>query len=634
MSHKQWEDLIPFYVAHTLPPDQAVALNQHIATCEYCQHVLADWRGIAAATRSAVEDWSRDLPPLSAQVRASIAPDATSPTELSLPVSPATDKIRWAVPPPAPPTVMPLPLPVQGSKPQPRRNFALVQAAAAVIVFILLGAGLFAGAGDFLSRLNTPASEVAVLSTATPDNTAATNPFLLVTPRPTITVMPSLTPITPEAATPTTTIPPATEITQFDSSATQEFSTLLMATEACYAANNTSAAIALTAGPGVNYDTIEAMQPGASMRVLVYTLDGWYQLMSATGKQPYWVYGGAITLTGDCERLYEPTSIPLPDGSCVGVGSEVVNIYVGPGDNYPMISAFNLAERPTAGMTSDNGWVQLRQLIAGSTVIGWTNQAALEGNCAGLPYIPAANFVPQPLNIPHQSGETAAPRIEAFSASAQTAIPGQTITLSWTVSGVDRVKITDDSQTIQSNNLPAISSTTMTLPLTFNASITLTLSAFKPGNTSDFADVTSAITLTTQCPSVYFLFDQNCQQGYQDSGSAQRFERGWIIRRNESPAGLVLFDDGRVGEPRLSDLISGTPPDGFSMPGDVFLPFYRTALGWATGEPQNYTLFVQRNLYDPNQPTQRYQLNLPDGRLIQLQQATVGNFISWSSVNP
>ncbi|MBC8170205.1 MAG: zf-HC2 domain-containing protein, partial [Anaerolineae bacterium] len=71
MSHKQWEDLIPFYVAHTLPPDQAAALGQHIATCDYCQQVLEDWRGIAAATRVAVEDWTHDIPPLSAQVRAS-----------------------------------------------------------------------------------------------------------------------------------------------------------------------------------------------------------------------------------------------------------------------------------------------------------------------------------------------------------------------------------------------------------------------------------------------------------------------------------------------------------------------------------------------------------------------------------
>ncbi|MBC8170482.1 MAG: hypothetical protein H7X77_02380, partial [Anaerolineae bacterium] len=429
-------------------------------------------------------------------------------------------------------------------------------------------------------------------------------------------------------------VPTSTEIMQINVPATQEFSTLLTAPEACYATNHTSAGVALIAGPGVNYDTIDIMQPGTSLRVLVYTLDGWYQVMQQAGGQPYWVYGGAVTLTGDCDRLQQPTPAPLPDGSCVGVGTEVVNIYVGPGDDYPIINAFNIQDRPIAGMTSDNSWVQLRQPVAGTTVIGWTNQAALEGNCASLPYISAAQFVTEPLPIFNQPGETTSPQIEVFGASTENAAPGQIINLYWTVAGADRVKITDDSLKTLFDNLPAMTSTDLVMPLTFNASTTLTLDAFKPGNTSLFADATASITILLQCPAVYFLFDQSCQEGYQDTGTAQRFEQGWIMRRNGSGDGLVLFDDGSVGEPRLSDTITGTPPEGLFLPGEAFSAFYRTALGWATSEPQTYTLVVQRDLYDPNQSTQRYQLNLPDGRTIQLQQATSGNFIGWSNVNP
>ncbi len=66
--HKQWEDLIPFYIAQTLPRQEAAALEQHLAGCDMCRRSMDEWRTIATAVRTQAVSHLRDLPPLSLPV--------------------------------------------------------------------------------------------------------------------------------------------------------------------------------------------------------------------------------------------------------------------------------------------------------------------------------------------------------------------------------------------------------------------------------------------------------------------------------------------------------------------------------------------------------------------------------------
>lgn len=69
MKQKQWNDLIPFYVAQTLSPEETQAFEAYLAECgDPCQQEIADWRMIAAAVWTEADDAARNLPPLSQEV--------------------------------------------------------------------------------------------------------------------------------------------------------------------------------------------------------------------------------------------------------------------------------------------------------------------------------------------------------------------------------------------------------------------------------------------------------------------------------------------------------------------------------------------------------------------------------------
>ena len=55
MHNKSWQDLIPFYVAGTLPADTAAALEAHLTGCTQCQQAVETWQHIAALVRADVE---------------------------------------------------------------------------------------------------------------------------------------------------------------------------------------------------------------------------------------------------------------------------------------------------------------------------------------------------------------------------------------------------------------------------------------------------------------------------------------------------------------------------------------------------------------------------------------------------
>ena len=62
--HEHWHDLIPYYVAGTLPEDERDALAAHLLTCDECREAVDEWRLIADATVLQANARERSLPPL------------------------------------------------------------------------------------------------------------------------------------------------------------------------------------------------------------------------------------------------------------------------------------------------------------------------------------------------------------------------------------------------------------------------------------------------------------------------------------------------------------------------------------------------------------------------------------------
>lgn len=68
MTHQEWQLLIPFYIADTLPTQQKQQFEHHLRDCDSCQHEIAEWRSIASAVWANAEDAAQHLPPLSPEV--------------------------------------------------------------------------------------------------------------------------------------------------------------------------------------------------------------------------------------------------------------------------------------------------------------------------------------------------------------------------------------------------------------------------------------------------------------------------------------------------------------------------------------------------------------------------------------
>jgi hypothetical protein len=72
MTHKRWQDLLPFYAAGTLSDPDVIALERHLADCKACRKTLDEWHSVAGIVRSEADGWAQVAPPLSSQVRTSL----------------------------------------------------------------------------------------------------------------------------------------------------------------------------------------------------------------------------------------------------------------------------------------------------------------------------------------------------------------------------------------------------------------------------------------------------------------------------------------------------------------------------------------------------------------------------------
>lgn len=199
-SHADFEELLPFYAAGTLPADTASRLERHLMACNRCQQELAEWQAIGNAVRREAARWSASLPPLTIR-----------------PYSGVTTR-RENTPYPSDYAAQTVPMRLwrsEPSAPAARRRFPLGAAlAAAAAIVIVVGAALFAGRGNGTYSGSVAGGETLIANDSTqiaaaPSLTTTGDPLTMKQPDTTPTLfIPTLDATQNAAITPIIVVPP------------------------------------------------------------------------------------------------------------------------------------------------------------------------------------------------------------------------------------------------------------------------------------------------------------------------------------------------------------------------------------------------------------------------------------------
>lgn len=328
--HNLWEEMLPFYIAGSLPKAEATRLERHLEHCETCSQSMNDWKLVAAAVRAEAASQMRALPPLSAEV-----------------LREASRRIRSRVY-----ETADVPRLVEDPRQRPpARTSAPVVALVAAFTVLVIG-GVLALMVMTATQQNPNANGVALLPSATMTETplpvtdvsteispteAEATAIATNVPR-IIVIEPSETPVPPTVVLPTlvppTSEPPPTQVPIQDPPTqmvpAQRFPTFLPPP---------------TATPFVEQSLEMSLGMGGG--------------------------GGA-----DCTA-----QALIPAGS-------VINLYARPRTDATVLATISSADVLTALAVSDNGWYQV---MSAQGNVGWVQQSLVSasGNCDSLPLIPA-----------------------------------------------------------------------------------------------------------------------------------------------------------------------------------------------------------------------------------------------------
>ncbi len=342
MNHQQAQELLPFYIAQTLPAAEQRSVEAHIAQCEVCQQELAEWRSIASAVWSNTDAVASQLPPLSQDVYNRLSYRDKPP------------RSRYSANPPRPAYTSPAESASPSRPKQPSgRRFALpLTLVAGLLMAVIAGGLLISMTGNQPDRqadeiaLNPTqfASPIVIPSrTPLPTDTPNRNQGILPTPLPTGTLLPpAVTSQIPDPAQlpPTETIagiPPNTggaidSQTALSGSAPtatpvgirrpENSNPLITLTPGvsedgaplCYVVNPTDEMLPLR--PQASYDDPPEgyILPGDRVRTLVRSADGWYQVLLQEPRRVLWLAPQDAILEGNCLDLWlaTPTVSPVP----------------------------------------------------------------------------------------------------------------------------------------------------------------------------------------------------------------------------------------------------------------------------------------------------------------------------------
>lgn len=351
MNEQQWQELIPFYVAQTLPPEQARAFEQYAsAQGERCAREIDEWRRLAAAVWAEADSVAKQLPPLSQEVYNRLSYRDAQPT-------------RYGTNPPRPDYAPP------ASKGQSRQGGVPITLVAGIVMALLFGA-LLLGIGlrpgednenstQIAQNLTLEASQDAAASgiglaedTVTPSGTPIGG-GILNTPFPTPTATNTLAPTTGVTAFPTS-VPPATSTPLpagtggGQSAAGAEVAPLgggpyititpgLMQDgyHQCFLFNPTDQFINVHEYAGGS-NIIGSIPPGAEYRVLIRSTSGWYQIFmpGANRAQAGWIAPENTYLTGNCDAslFWVPTATSTPTPNITRTPTDAAILPIGPGN--------------------------------------------------------------------------------------------------------------------------------------------------------------------------------------------------------------------------------------------------------------------------------------------------------------
>jgi uncharacterized protein YgiM (DUF1202 family) len=330
--HNNWEEMIPFYIAGTLPKPDTSRLENHLATCDECRTSLEEWRAIATAVRSDAASQMRDLPPLSANVL-NIASQRSSGRSSSPEISPFS------------------------ARPTTHYRATSVTLIAAVFTVILFG-----GVLAFMLRGTQPKQgDVVLLPTQTASVTLTpeiTQQMLSATPEPNKTT-PSATREQPQIIVVEPSITPSPSLV-FNTPSTLVFNTPII--------------------PTLSFPT--AVAPN---------------IIQPTQNPPN-TFEPLIFATGTPENFAQTMMLGMGGGPTCTIKAAIlnsaVNLYAGPGTNYPAVNTFSGDDELIVLSKSDNGWYQAQYTARNNQWVGWVRQELVYtiGVCDDLPMIAAADY--------------------------------------------------------------------------------------------------------------------------------------------------------------------------------------------------------------------------------------------------
>jgi hypothetical protein len=319
MKHPQFEEMIPFYVARTLPLADAQALERHLATCAACRQSLREWRLIAAATWEEVDALVNDVPPLAVDVRADARARLGAQNgfnrDLTTPI----------------PVARHLRSPKAGRGRGGRRAFYSASTVAAALVMVALGGLLllmFSRSARPVDDALTPVPIGSPYASGIDDDFAAPSNFSIPSD-----IRGDLGIVSPveeggassariEVLTPTQISTPFTLI----ATPTLSIPATDVGIPECFVTPTNRQAINVYQWPGREQSIVGQMAGDEILRVYVTDGQGWYNVIRLGEGILGWVSGEDVMLQGFCDALWlptptipPPTPTPLPLTGAIGI---------------------------------------------------------------------------------------------------------------------------------------------------------------------------------------------------------------------------------------------------------------------------------------------------------------------------